>query len=134
MPEEHSAASRSRCFDGRVLLAEDNPTNQFVMLKLLRDTGVHVDLAENGLEAIERLRHEPYDLVFMDVQMPKMDGLTATRAIRAMSERSRTPIVALTANAFVEDRERCLEAGMNGFLPKPVDPRLLRETLARWLD
>jgi CheY-like chemotaxis protein len=101
------------------------------MLKLLRDTGLHVDLAEM-VEAIERLRNQPYDLVFMDADAG-MDGLTATRAIRTMLAIA-TPIVALTANAFVEDRERCLDAGMNGFLPKPVDPRLLRETLARWLD
>ena len=73
-----SGASRYPGFEGRVLLAEDNPTNQFVMLKLLRDTGLQVDLAENGLEAIERLRNQPYDLVFMDVQMPEMDGLAAT--------------------------------------------------------
>jgi two-component system, sensor histidine kinase and response regulator len=129
--EPHEA----RCprFAGRVLLAEDNPTNQFVMLKLLRATGLHVELAENGLQAVERLRQQAYDLVLMDVQMPEMDGLTAARTIRALPQHACTPIIALTANAFIEDRERCLEAGMNGFLPKPVDPRRLHETLARWL-
>jgi PAS domain S-box-containing protein len=120
-------------FSGRVLLAEDNPTNQFVLLKLLRDLGVKVDLAENGRDAIELLERRPYDLVLMDVQMPEMDGLAATAAIRRMQGRSETPIVALTANAFTDDRERCLAAGMNGFLPKPIDPKLLREALERWL-
>jgi two-component system, sensor histidine kinase and response regulator len=120
-----------RTFSGRVLLAEDNPTNQFVLMKLLRDLGVKVDLAENGRDAVTRLLEGRYDLVLMDVQMPEMDGLAATREIRDRS--SDVPIVALTANAFTEDRERCLEAGMNGFLPKPIDPVLLREALERWL-
>jgi two-component system sensor histidine kinase/response regulator len=120
-------------FEGRVLLAEDNPTNQFVLLKLLRDLGVHVDLAENGRDAVDQLTEQPYDLVLMDMQMPEMDGLAATREIRRLPARADTPIVALTANAFTEDRERCLQAGMNGFLPKPIDPTLLREALERWL-
>jgi two-component system, sensor histidine kinase and response regulator len=120
-------------FEGRVLLAEDNPTNQFVLLKLLRDLGVHVDLAENGREAVDQLTEQPYDLVLMDMQMPEMDGLEATREIRGLPARADTPIVALTANAFTEDRERCLQAGMDGFLPKPIDPTLLREALERWL-
>ena len=128
-----AAKSEVREFSGRVLLAEDNPTNQFVLLKLLRDLGVSVDLAENGRDAVDLLRERPYDLVLMDVQMPEMDGLAATRAIRELPEREGTPIVALTANAFTDDRERCLKAGMNGFLPKPIDPTLLREALERWL-
>ncbi len=126
-------ADRDPTIEGRILLAEDNPTNQFVMTKLLRNMGLQVDLAENGLEVIERLRLQPYDLILMDVQMPKMDGLAATRIIRALPQRSDTPIVALTANAFVDDRDRCLDAGMNGFLSKPVEARLLRETLEQWL-
>ncbi|HET9693326.1 MAG TPA: response regulator, partial [Steroidobacteraceae bacterium] len=125
--------SSPQTFDGNVLLAEDNPTNQFVLLKLLRDLGVKVDLAENGHDAVELLRRRPYDLVLMDVQMPGMDGLAATHAIRELPERAQTPIVALTANAFTDDRERCLKAGMDGFLPKPIDPKLLREALERWL-
>jgi CheY-like chemotaxis protein len=120
-------------YSGRVLLAEDNPTNQFVMSKLLRDLGLDVDLAENGAEALERIREHDYDLVLMDVQMPEMDGLDATRAIRGMPARNRLPVVALTANAFTEDRDRCYAAGMNGFLPKPVDPQALRAELDRWL-
>ena len=120
-------------FTGHVLLAEDNPTNQFVLVRLLRDLGVEVDLAENGREAVEMLQRRPYDLVLMDVQMPELDGLAATRAIRDLPGRAQTPIVALTANAFTDDRERCLQAGMDGFLPKPIDPNLLREALERWL-
>ncbi len=127
------AKPAQQSFTGRVLLAEDNPTNQFVLLKLLRDLGVKVDLAENGRDAVELLQRRPYDLVLMDVQMPEMDGLAATQAIRELPERGQTPIVALTANAFTDDRERCLKAGMDGFLPKPIDPRLLREALERWL-
>ncbi|MCE3285722.1 MAG: hypothetical protein K0R70_1978 [Steroidobacteraceae bacterium] len=127
------AKQEPRPFAGRILLAEDNPTNQFVLLKLLRDLGVSVDLAENGRDAVELLQQRAYDLVLMDVQMPEMDGLAATRAIRELPERAETPIVALTANAFTDDRERCLKAGMNGFLPKPIDPALLREALERWL-
>src|SRR5699024_9689399 len=96
---------QTREFAGRVLLAEDNPTNQFVLLKLLRDLGVSVDLAENGRDAVDLLRERPYDLVLMDVQMPEMDGLAATRAIRELPQREETPIVALTANAFTDDRE-----------------------------
>ena len=130
---EAPEAARDQTIEGRVLLAEDNPTNQFVMMKLLRDMGLQVDLAENGLEVVERLRLQAYDLILMDVQMPKMDGLAATRIVRALPQRSDTPIVALTANAFVDDRDRCLEAGMNGFLSKPVEARLLRETLEQWL-
>jgi PAS domain S-box len=126
-------AQDATSFEGRVLLAEDNPTNQFVLLKLLRDLGVHVDLAENGRDAVDRLAERSYDLVLMDLQMPEMDGLTATREIRRLPARADTPVVALTANAFTEDRERCLQAGMNGFLPKPIDPALLREALERWL-
>jgi two-component system sensor histidine kinase/response regulator len=128
-----SDATAGRAFSGRVLLAEDNATNQFVLLKLLRDLGVSVDLAENGREAVERLRERPYELVLMDMQMPEMDGLAATQAIRSLPGRERTPIVALTANAFTDDRDRCFKAGMNGFLPKPIDPALLREALERWL-
>jgi two-component system sensor histidine kinase/response regulator len=127
------AKQAPRPFTGRILLAEDNPTNQFVLLKLLRDLGVSVDLAENGRDAVELLQQRAYDLVLMDVQMPEMDGLAATRAIRELPDRAETPIVALTANAFTDDRERCLKAGMNGFLPKPIDPALLREALERWL-
>ena len=122
---------------GRVLLAEDGPDNQRLITFLLTKAGLAVDLAENGRVALEKLRaaqedSRPYDVVLMDMQMPDMDGLAATRAIRARERPggSRLPVVALTAAAAREDRERCLEAGMDGFLAKPVRPEELRALLA----
>ncbi|MCX8087008.1 MAG: response regulator, partial [Rhodocyclaceae bacterium] len=117
----------------RVLLAEDEPINREVISELLAESGLLVDVAENGAEAVERHQHRRYDLILMGVQMPVMDGLEATRQIRA-SPKGGLPIIALTANAFVEDRQRCFAAGMSDFLPKPVDPDRLYETLANWLD
>jgi PAS domain S-box-containing protein len=120
----------------RVLLVEDNLINLRMASALLRKGGFETDTAEGGIEAVERaLRTPPYDLILMDVQMPGMDGFEATRHIRE-SERllgRRTPIVALTAYARAEDREECLRAGMDDFLPKPIDPRRLFEIAARWI-
>ena len=117
----------------RVLLAEDNPMNQEVLGELLRDTGLIVELAENGAEALMLARRQSYDLVLMDVQMPVMDGLEATRALRALRGWAETPILALTANAFDDDRAQCLRAGMNDFLAKPVVPVALFRYLLKWL-
>ena len=114
----------------RILLAEDDDINQEVALELLRDdAGLQVDLAENGAQAVERAGKTAYDLILMDMQMPVMDGLAATRAIQRLSAHARTPILAMTANAFDEDRQQCLEAGMTGHIPKPVAPEVLFDIL-----
>jgi len=117
----------------RVLVAEDNKVNQAVVKQMLEKLGCRVDAVANGLEAVEAVRLAPYHLVFMDVQMPEMDGLAATAAIRGlhMPDRRNVWIVALTANAFAEDEQRCLAAGMNDFLAKPIRPDDLKACLER---
>ena len=116
-----------------LLLVEDNPINQDVALQLLIGAGLRVDLAGNGRLAVSLVQGKAYDLVLMDVQMPVMDGLQATREIRQMPQFAELPIIAMTANAFGEDRDQCLAAGMNDHVGKPVDPEQLYATLLRWL-
>jgi PAS domain S-box-containing protein len=118
---------------GRVLLVEDNEVNRFLAEELLADLGIHVTTAVNGRQGVERVKAEPFDLVLMDIQMPIMDGMTATKLIRADSRFQSLPIVAMTAHAMSGDRERSLEAGMNDHLTKPINPKVLEETLLQWM-
>ncbi|KAB2925216.1 MAG: response regulator [Dechloromonas sp.] len=117
----------------RILLVEDEPINREVSRDLLEEAGVSVDTATDGEEACQRAAGKRYDLILMDMQMPRMNGLDATRAIRALPGGATVPIIAMTANAFAEDRQRCLAAGMNDHIGKPVDPETLFATLLRWL-
>jgi two-component system sensor histidine kinase/response regulator len=118
----------------KILLVEDNDVNQEVARDLLQDVHQQVFLASNGLEAVEKVKSQDFDLVLMDIQMPVMDGFEATRQIKALPEFNRLPIIAMTANAFEEDRQRCREAGMDDFLRKPVEPELMYAVLAKWLS
>jgi CheY-like chemotaxis protein/HPt (histidine-containing phosphotransfer) domain-containing protein len=131
-PEGRTIASLT----GRVLIAEDNSTNREVALGMLKKLGLRADAVANGAEALTALESIPYDLVLMDMRMPVMDGIEAARQIR--NSRSAVlnheiPIVALTANAMQRDREACLAAGMNGFVPKPIGKAELRDALGKWL-
>jgi len=131
-PSAAEASLRQRHAGRRVLLAEDNPINQEVARELLQSAGLTVDVADDGERAVSLAAHQHYDAVLMDMQMPIMDGLTATRLIRQRMSQS-LPIIAMTANAFGEDREACLDAGMNDHIAKPVDPEVLYQALLRWL-
>ena len=118
----------------KILVAEDNAVNRKVLLLMLKSLGHEAEAVINGRETIERLRHDDFDLVLMDIQMPEMDGLEATRAIRRPRSgvrRPDVPIIALTAYAQGEDRQRCLDAGMNGYLTKPITPATLADALSQ---
>ena len=117
----------------RILLVEDNELNQEVAVELLRDAGFLVDLAENGQVALDKVQAADYDVVLMDMQMPVMDGMTATRKIRELPQHRDLPIVAMTANAMAADREACLAAGMNDHVAKPIEPQDLFTSLLKWI-
>ncbi|HUA39634.1 MAG TPA: response regulator, partial [Candidatus Sulfopaludibacter sp.] len=123
----------------RILLCDDNAINQKVAIRILQQLGYEPDLAVNGREALDALDRKPYDLIFMDVMMPEMDGLEATRAIRELQKaggkdnfNSRIIIVAMTAQAMQGDREKCIAAGMDDYLAKPIRPKDVRAVLERW--
>jgi two-component system sensor histidine kinase/response regulator len=117
----------------RVLLVDDNEVNLMIAGEMLSHAGLEVQTAENGAVALERLQAQPFDLVFMDMQMPVMDGLEATRRIRARTDGPRIPVLAMTANAMAADRDLCLQAGMDDVLTKPIEPDRLLEAVHRWL-
>ncbi len=134
-PATSDLFSQLRTIQGaRILLVEDNEINQEVAIELLEDAGFAVDLAQNGQIALDKLKTEDYDLVLMDMQMPVMDGVSATIALRQQSRFQDLPIVAMTANVMAGDRQRCLEAGMNGHIGKPIEPEELWKTLLRWIQ
>ncbi len=118
-----------------LLLVEDNLVNQRVVLAMLRKKGYRIDIANDGQEALEKLdlAEVPYDLVLMDIQMPVLDGLEATRMLRRDPRWERLPVVAMTAHAMTGDREKCLEAGMTGYISKPVQPAHLITTVEQHL-
>ncbi len=129
-PGEQTASMQG----ARVLLVEDNEVNQEVARGLLEMAGLVVDVADNGLQAIEQLHLASYDAVLMDMQMPVMDGVTATRKIRKMGLFNHIPIIAMTANAMASDQQKCIEAGMVDFVPKPIDPEQMVRVLQRWIQ
>ena len=126
-------ALRARIQGRRVLLAEDHPVNRQIALSLLSGLGLDVDLAADGEEALERVATQDYDLIVMDVEMPRLDGIAATRELRRRYPERHVPIIAATASNADEDRQRCLAAGMDDFVSKPIKPEALRELLGKWL-
>lgn len=127
------AENTNKITGARILLVEDNEFNQQIAMELLQQMHLTVDLAENGAEALNLLEKNDYDLVLMDMQMPVMDGISATLELRRQARFAELPVVAMTANVLQADRQRCLDAGMNDFLSKPIEPELLWQTLLKWI-
>lgn len=135
MPDQHDLVDMDKA-NGHVLLVEDNEINQEVALVLLQELGLHVDVVNDGQEAIEKLekRKNNYNIVFMDCQMPVLDGYEATRIIRSIDRHKFLPIIAMTANAMPGDKEKCIEAGMNDYMAKPVDLETFKKIIRKWLN
>ena len=130
-PDTATAPSQNR---GRVLIVEDNPINQRVAVILANKLGFVADVANDGSEALDMVRDQFYNLILMDCQMPVMDGFEATRAIRALSTAvSQVPIIAVTANVMEGQRDKCLAAGMNDYLPKPINKDVLGKAVDKWI-
>ena len=132
-PSKPEAGPTPHFQSARVLVAEDNPVNQQVAQGMLENLGCRVTLAQDGQQALALARAQPFDLILLDLHMPVLDGLQAARQLRALPQCQAVPIIALTAAVFAEDRQRCLEAGMNGFVPKPIDKWELIRALAQHL-
>ena len=133
-PKNILSARIKSSFQARVLVAEDNIVNQKVAVQMLKNLGCYADVAANGKEAVEMSAKLPYDLVFMDCQMPEMDGYEATAEIRRTEGKDKhIPIIAMTAHAMKGERERCLKAGMDGYISKPVEKEDLQNTIRQWI-
>jgi CheY-like chemotaxis protein len=130
--EPQPQAHQHRTWSGNILVAEDNPSNQLLITILLKKLGLTTTIANNGREAVEQAESGAFRLIFMDVQMPVMNGFEATRLIHHKG--IKTPIIALTANAMKGDKEKCLQAGCDGYITKPIDPHKLETVIAQFLD
>ena len=131
--ESRQALAIPQFIGAHILLVEDNELNQQVASELLSATGCHVDIADNGQIALKRLEEQPYHLVLMDMQMPVLDGVGCCLQLRRRDSWKNLPVIAMTANALKSDREKCLAAGMNDFISKPLEPSVLFDVLRRWL-
>jgi len=134
-PQAADSKNIPQHLSGRVLLAEDNPTNQMIVQTMLQKLGLSVDVVGNGIEAVDAVKKRPYDVVLMDVSMPEMDGIEATHCIRELGpEKASTPLIALTAHAMRGDREKFIAEGLDDYLEKPVTQAALAVCLSRWLS